>query len=192
MTTVDGLPAHVLLVHVVVVLVPATALLLLLVAFWPAARRRLVFLTAAVAVITLVSVPLTTDAGEWLEHRLPSSPLIHTHTELGDSMLPWAIGLAVVALAFATREVVGHRTGRARVASEQGGPGAAIATHSRAESRPGGIAVTAILMVLTVVVAVGSVVTVYEIGQSGAEAAWTGKFSPTPLPRAGRPPGPDE
>ena len=40
MSTVNGLPAHVLLVHAVVVLVPLTSLLLVLVAVWPAARRR--------------------------------------------------------------------------------------------------------------------------------------------------------
>jgi hypothetical protein len=42
MTTIGGLPAHILLVHAVVGLVPVTALLVVLVAVWPAARRLLV------------------------------------------------------------------------------------------------------------------------------------------------------
>jgi hypothetical protein len=39
-----------------------------------------------------------------------------------------------------------------------------------------------VLAVLAVVVATGSVVTVYRIGDSGARAAWTGRFSELPQP----------
>src|SRR5882762_1920379 len=65
MTMINGLPAHVLLVHLVVVLIPVSAVLVVLVAAWPAARRRLDVLTAALGVAALVAVPITTDAGEW-------------------------------------------------------------------------------------------------------------------------------
>ncbi len=190
MTTVNGLPAHVLLVHAVVVLVPLTSLVLLLVAFWPAARRRLAVAGAVLAVVTLVTVPLTTDAGEWLEHRLPSTPLLRAHTELGDSLLPWAIGLAIVGIALGGRELLLSRRDPAGPPTE--GPGAARRTHaqpSRSGSRD--VAVTIILAILTVVVSVGAVGTTYQIGDSGARAAWTGKVSPTPLPRPGLPAPPD-
>ena len=189
MTTVNGLPAHVLLVHVVVVLVPLTSLVLLLVAFWPAARPRLAVAGAVLGVVTLVSVPLTTDAGEWLERRLPSTPLLRAHTELGDHLLPWAVGLAVVGLALGAREVLAAR--RAGTAARGDGPGAAVATHARRPSAdaPGGRVVSVVLAVLVVVVAVGSVTTTYRIGDSGAQAAWVGKFSPTPLPRPPHPSG---
>ena len=40
MSTIAGLPAHILLLHFVVVLVPLTAILLIVCALWPAARRR--------------------------------------------------------------------------------------------------------------------------------------------------------
>jgi hypothetical protein len=192
MTTVNGLPAHVLLVHAVVVLIPLAALLLVVAAVWPPGRARLAVPAAVVSVIALITVPLTTDAGEWLEHRLPSSALLREHTELGDSMLPWAIGLAVVALVLAGRELLARRGARATIAA--GGPGEATtsgARHSSPTSVPGGVAVTAVLAILAVVVSVGAVYTVYEIGDSGARAAWTGKFSPTPLPRAGQPAPPD-
>ena len=66
MTTIAGLPAHVLLVHAIVVLAPLTAALEILCAIWPAARRRLVWLVLAFAAVNLVFTPLTTDAGEWL------------------------------------------------------------------------------------------------------------------------------
>jgi hypothetical protein len=43
LTTISGLPAHVLLVHALVVLAPLTALLEVLCALWPAARRSWVW-----------------------------------------------------------------------------------------------------------------------------------------------------
>lgn len=181
MSTVNGLPAHVLLVHAVVVLVPLTSLLVVLVAVWPAARARWAGLTAVLALVTLVAVPLTTEAGEWLEHRLPHSELIEAHAHLGDTMLPWAIGLAVVALAVVARS---RLIGRAR----REGPGTMTAPRAqRAAGAVSGTAVTVVIAVLAVGVAAGSVVTVYRIGDSGATASWTGKFSPTPISGPGSP-----
>lgn len=62
--TVFGLPAHILLVHAVVVLVPLAAIALVLCLLWPAARRRLVWPTLTLAVISAVLTPTTTQAGE--------------------------------------------------------------------------------------------------------------------------------
>jgi hypothetical protein len=186
-STIDGLPAHILLVHAVVVLVPLSALLILLVAFWPAARRRLAWPTAILAVVALISVPLTTEAGEWLERRVARTDLVSIHSELGDTMLPWAIALAVVALALLARHVLGARQS---VRSEA--PGAAPATVHRGSSvQPGGTPATVVIGLLAVVVAVGSVFTVYQIGESGARAAWTGQFSQQAKfgPGNGSPPG---
>lgn len=179
MSTVVGLPAHILLVHAVVVLVPLTALLLVVESLWPAARRRLAWPVAGLAVLTLVSVPLATEAGEWLEHRIAPTPLVRTHAELGDTMLPWAVGLAVVAVLVAALHQWSRRAER-RVAET--GSGA-----DPAARRPRGGLLTATLAVVAVVVAAGSVVTVYRVGDSGARAAWTGQFSATPLPRGGAP-----
>jgi hypothetical protein len=176
MTTVEGLPAHVLLVHAVVVLVPLTALLLVVESLWPAARRRLAWPTAVLAVVTLVSVPLATEAGDWLEHRIASTPLVREHAELGDTLLPWAIGLAVLAVLVAARQ---QWTRRAERRASEAGP---------AERRPRGRLLSAALAVVAIALAGGSVVSVYRIGDSGARAAWTGQFSATPLPRAGAAP----
>jgi hypothetical protein len=168
-TEINGLPAHALLVHLVVVLVPLAALLVVLSAVWPAARRRLGVLTPSVALVALVSVPLTTHAGEWLEARVPPDPLVRRHTELGDGLLPWAIGLFVLAAAvwlWGRRAEVGG--------SADGG------TH--AAPRPGGPAVMIALAVLSVAVAVGSVVQIYRIGDSGAKAVWHDSFNPNPGP----------
>lgn len=51
----NGLPMHPLLVHLAVVLVPLSSLLLVLHVSWPAARRRLGWVTPAVALAALIA-----------------------------------------------------------------------------------------------------------------------------------------
>ena len=95
--TVFGVPTHAIVIHATVVLVPLAALVVLLHAFWPAARRRLGVVTPLVAGVALVLVPLSTDSGENLERQVGHSALVERHAQLADGMLPWAIGLFVVA-----------------------------------------------------------------------------------------------
>lgn len=148
MSTFNGLPAHVLLVHFIVVLGPLTAALAILCAVWPAARQRLVWLVLVLALVTTVLTPLTTEAGEWLEHQVGRSPLLHTHTELGDTMLYFALALLVAALLLA---VVNVRASRGRPLSS----------------------VLSILVAVFVVVAsVATIAQVYRIGDSGAKVTW--------------------
>ncbi|TQS45675.1 DUF2231 domain-containing protein [Cryptosporangium phraense] len=147
-TEVNGLPAHVLLVHFVVIMIPITALLLVLSAVWPAARARIGIVLPLVALASLISVPLTTHAGEWLMGKMNGGgPLVARHEELAEMMLPWAIGLFVVSVAV---WAVHRFVPRTRTVLTVG------------------------LAVLAVVVAVGSVFTVYRAGDSGAKAAWDG------------------
>ncbi|MEU6551269.1 DUF2231 domain-containing protein [Streptomyces sp. NPDC046915] len=166
MSLVNGLPAHVLLVHVVVVLVPLTALALVACAVWPRAARRLGPLLPLLALVSLVSVPLTTQAGEWLERHVDSDALVRRHTELGDGLLPWVLGLLVLATAvwWAARR-----------------PAAAAATDADAAATDTGrwsaLPVRIAVAVLSLAVAAGAVVDVYRIGDSGAKAAWHDGFS---------------
>ena len=111
MSTFNGLPAHALLVHFIVVLAPLTAVLAILCAVWPAARQRLVWLVVALSLLTAALTPLTTEAGEWLQHRVGRSPTVHTHAELGDTMIFFALALLVAAALLA---VVHVRAGRGR------------------------------------------------------------------------------
>ena len=158
MSLVNGLPAHVLLVHFVVVLVPLTALALVVCAVWPPAARRMGLVLPVLALVTLASVPLTTGAGEWLEKHVGSSALVRRHAELGDGLLPWALGLFVLAAAvwWTTR----------RSAAQQDG------------ARSGSV-IRIAATVLSVAVAAGAVVDVYRIGDSGAKAAWQDGYSKT-------------
>ncbi|MCN9244323.1 hypothetical protein NGF19_26655 [Streptomyces sp. RY43-2] len=162
MSLVNGLPAHVLFVHAVVVLVPLSALALVVGAVWPKAARRLGLILPVLAFASLVAVPLTTQAGEWLEQHVDSDALVRRHAELGDGLLPWVAGLFVLAAA------VWWTTGRA--SAPQAGPSAAAGAR-------GGMVVRVAAVVLSVVVAAGAVVDVYRIGDSGAKAAWHDGFS---------------
>lgn len=154
-----GLPLHVLLVHFVVIAVPLTALCMVLAAVWPTARRRLGAVTPILALLTLIAVPITTDAGLWLEARVHITPLIAAHAALGLTMLPWAVAVFIVALL----QWAWFRFGAPRVPSKS----------LRRVA-------TVILALAVAVAAVGSVVTVVQIGEAGARAVWTGLFVETP------------
>ena len=93
MSTFNGLPAHILLNHFVVVLAPLTAVLAILCALWPAARRRLIWLVLLLAVGTLVLVPLTTNSGAWLAARVGPSTVLTTHEQLGETLIYIAAAL---------------------------------------------------------------------------------------------------
>ena len=160
----NGLPLHVLIVHAVVIVVPLAALCAVLTAFWPAGRRRLGIVTPLVALAALVLVPLAVQSGEWLLSRLVNvTPLLGVHTSLGRTLLPWAIALFLVA----TLQWVWYRYIAA--------PGARFA--SALPSRTGRRAVSIVLDLVVLVSAVGSVVTVALIGESGSRAVWTGLFT---------------
>jgi hypothetical protein len=174
MTTVNGLPAHVLLVHAIVVLLPLSALLLVLSALWPAARRKLAGPNAILSVVVVILVPITTDAGEWLERRVASTPLVRDHTELGDTALWVALPVAVLALLVWWRRRESLRTQATDTAD---------ATGRRTFLAPASKAVTVVLSVLAVVAAGAAVYDIYRIGDSGAQASWQGQFSSTPAPR---------
>ncbi|MFE2582829.1 DUF2231 domain-containing protein [Streptomyces sp. NPDC059378] len=163
MSLFNGLPAHILLVHFVVVLVPLTALALVVGAVWPGAARRMGVVLPLLALVTLVSVPLTTGAGEWLQGHVDGNALVRRHAELGDGLLPWVGGLFVLAV------VVWWAVGRA-AASGVGASGG---------SRWSAVPVRVAAAVLALGVASGAVVDVYRIGDSGAKAAWNDGFSKT-------------
>jgi hypothetical protein len=167
LTVVNGLPAHVLIVHFVVVLVPLTALAVVVGAIRPSAARRMGIVLPVLALVTLASVPLATQAGEWLEEHVDSNALVRRHAELGDGLLPWAAGLFVLATAV-------WWTSRRSVVAEAA-PGQGV----RSASARSGLVVRLAAAVLSVGVAAGAVVDVYRIGDSGAKAAWQDGFSKT-------------
>lgn len=150
--TIFGLPMHPLVVHATVVIVPAAAISVALAAIWPRFRAWASFMPLALSLAALVLVPVSTQSGESLEHALPHNPLIERHQELADGLLPWVIGLAVVAILLFVRDRLSKRDDSPAV------PRWALAG----------------LIVIALASSVGTGVQVARIGHSGAEAAWQG------------------
>lgn len=157
---IGGLPVHVLIVHFVVIVVPVAALATILTAAWPTARRRLGIVTPIIALAALISVPIATQAGEWLQAQVGNSELVREHAELGDRMLPWAVAVFLVAVA---QWIWFHSYA----------PGGVRNPDARRSGRT--LAITVVLAAAVAVTAVGSVVTVYLIGESGSKSVWSGE-----------------
>lgn len=156
--TFDGLPAHPLLVHAVVVLLPLAAGALVLHTLWPAARRRLGVVTPLLALVVVALVPVTIKAGEDLARNFGTNPAVARHEQLGKQVLPWAIALFVLAA----------------VQWWWGGPGERVLVG--ADGAPTGVrrSVHVALAVLAVVAAVGATVVLVRAGDAGARATWGG------------------
>ena len=150
---INGLPAHPLLVHFIVVLAPLTAGLAILCAIWPAARQRLVWLVLALASANMVLTPITAEAGEWLYNRVEESELLEKHEHLGETMIYFSIALLVAAVLLA---FVQHRSSRGNSSK----------------------ALSLISAVLVIGVGVATSAQVYRIGHSGAESVWSDALEP--------------
>ena len=164
---VNALPLHVLLVHATVVFIPLTALCIVLSIFWPAVRRRLGIATPLIALLALVLVPISQQAGHWLFLRMDQTPLAVEHMRLGDMMLPWVIGLFIAALGV----WLWFRYGTTAAASWRRRLGAGYRI------------IAAVMVVVVLAVCAGATVAVVQTGESGSRAVWEGRFSePPPLP----------
>jgi drug/metabolite transporter (DMT)-like permease len=152
-TLIHGLPAHVLLVHLVVILVPVAGLVLVAQGWSRPVRRWAGVGGPLLCLGALVMVPVTTNAGKWLRDHLPpelaSSPLVKKHTDLGNGLLPWVIAMLVLSLAVWW---LGRQPDNGRIPA----------------------LLPVVVAVLATGVAVGAIVETYRIGDSGAQAVWTG------------------
>lgn len=150
MNVVNGLPAHVLLVHFMVVLAPLTALLEIACALWPAVRRgQLVWLTLILAIVTTVLTPVTTNAGGWLyDLKRNPEPILREHAERGGTMIYFSVAMLLVAIALVVLHFAERRSDKARSLTN--------------------------IVVVVVVLAVGvsSMIQIYRIGDAGAQSVW--------------------
>jgi len=164
-TKIGGLPAHILFVHAVVVLVPLAALMTIASAVWPRARQRLGIATPIVALVALVLVPVTTHAGEWLRDHVQGDQLVNRHAELGDQLLPFAIGTFVLAVLVWWLGL--HGPGQESRLAQR------ILIVPASWLRPAAV----VSAVLAIVVSVGTIVWIYRIGESGSKAVWHDQVS---------------
>ncbi|OBG77065.1 hypothetical protein A9X05_23955 [Mycobacterium sp. E3298] len=150
MTVINGMPAHALLLHFVVVLVPVTALLEIVCVLWPTARRGpLLWLAVISAIATMVLTPITVDAGEWLyDLRAKPSAILQKHAALGGTMTYFAAALLAAALVLVAMRLIERRSDKSRVA------------------------VRATIAILVLAVAIASTIQIYRVGDAGAQSVW--------------------
>ncbi|SCE76504.1 DUF2231 domain-containing protein [Micromonospora mirobrigensis] len=152
---INGLPGHILVVHAVVVLVPLLAVLAVAYGVLPRWRSRLGWAVAALAVLAPIFAFVATESGEAFQEVLekrgyPAQALekIHEHSEYGENLLWFTVGLAVAALALLVL----------------------TSNHPRVPRLPRW-AVPALIVVVAVL-AVLALVYAYLTGDSGAQAVW--------------------
>lgn len=169
-----GLPTHALVIHATVVALPLTALALLLAAFSSSLRARLGVILPLLAIVSLVLVPISTSSGgqfkNTLEARGVKNATLNRHAELADQILPWTIGVTVLAIAIYALQRTGRRLAAPRSV------GAATKAPARPSTDAGALAarspLSVVLAVLSVIAAVGLLVTVVAVGHLGAESVW--------------------
>jgi uncharacterized membrane protein len=155
MTVINGLPAHALLLHLVVVLVPLTALLEIVCGLWPAARRgQLLWFTLVLATATMILTPITINAGEWLyDLRTKPSPILREHAERGETMVYFAAAMLAVAIALVVLRLIERRSDRRQM-------------------------VTRIVVgIIVLAVGVSSMIQIYRTGDAGAQSVWGGEIA---------------
>jgi hypothetical protein len=184
--TINGIPAHVLLIHVVVVLIPLGALFTVLSAIWPAARHKLGFISPLTCLIALIFVPVTTSAGHWLqaqEHFTGAlGARIQKHANLAHNFVLYALALFVVSAVvwwlgrrteFSLRPAHGATEVGPATSTISGGTATAVRTRPQATRT---LPQWASIAIAVVAIAVSAVVTwqLYRIGDAGAHAVWQG------------------
>ncbi len=150
MTIINGMPAHALLLHFVLVLVPLTALLEIVCALWPAARRgQLLWLTVLLAAATMVLTPITVNAGEWLyDLRAKPSPILQEHADRGGTMTYFSAALLAVALLLVALRVIERRSDKRRAVTR------------------------AVVAIVALAVAIAAMIQIYRVGDAGAQSVW--------------------
>lgn len=159
---IAGLPLHPLVVHATEVVVPTAALVVVLAAVWPRFRRWARFLPLGIALAALVLVPIATQSGEALEERVTETPLIETHAEMAEGLLPWVVGLVIVAAVLLWWNWNEHTDPAPRA--------------------PRWVALA--LAATAVLASTGTAVQAVLIGHSGATAVWSGTAGSTTAPES--------
>jgi hypothetical protein len=165
MLTVDGIPAHPLVVHAVVVLLPLAAVGTLLVVARPRWRRELGVWVLLLALVGVATVPVAQRTGVELAASFGGgSPLVAVHAARATALLPAAL---VFLLLLAATVLVGRRADAAR--PQVGGAAHALVTRADPVRLQRVTLALGVLAALAGIVVTGLVV---WIGHAGSVAVW--------------------
>ncbi len=148
---INGIPVHPLVVHLAVVMVPIAAIGLLVMVFWPTFSRRYGGWVVAVAAVGMGAAFLAKESGEVLQERVGDPGF--DHAELGQVM---PIVAGVLLIAAASLYVVDRYI---------------------KDDAPSRRILRIVAAVAAVVIALGNMVWIYRVGDSGAQSVWSGKVA---------------
>jgi len=151
-----GLPAHPLFVHIPIVLIPLTAIGAVAMAFSARVRDQFGLLVLAIGIVAGLSTQFAIDSGQALRHSVPQSAALRRHVHIASQIRPLILLLFLVALA---TMLIDRRSSGAWPFARR--PASAPALPWRIG-----------LIALTVIVAAGTNVRLFQIGDSGANATW--------------------
>jgi uncharacterized membrane protein len=155
LTSLFGLPAHPLLVHIPVVLIPLGALGAVLMC-WPRLRHALGWWVCGLVLLAGVATQLAISTGEGLEEHVRETDLVETHIRIGENVRPW---LLLMFLTLVGVMVVDRLVRRGSTAERPDGP---------RWTKSAGV----VLAALSIVFSAMSVYWIYRIGHSGSKAVW--------------------
>ena len=156
MIIINGLPAHPLIIHLVVVLLPLAAIGAVLLAARVTWQRTLGIPVLLLALVGTIAVPLATETGDQLSNAIGGGgPLVAIHQQRAGHLLPYAILFTVLVLLTVALRGYTDRTADPRQAQTQ-----ALITRA-----------LAVLAAVSGIVVTGLVV---WIADAGASAVWQG------------------
>lgn len=153
-TTVMGVPAHPLMVHVPVVLVPLSTLGIFLM-FWPAWRARIGWIVVLFAGAALFFTQLAIDSGQALEESVKETSLLEAHTETAEGARLWVFLFFIAVLGVMVLVTLIKRRATASGTTAPSNPPMVLAA----------VAIAALL-------GIGASAVIYDVGHSGAKATW--------------------
>jgi hypothetical protein len=169
--TIGNLPLHPLIVHATEVTVPVTAVVVILAVLYPRFRRWANWAPLALSVASLVLVPMSTQSGEALEERVTENADLERHTQLGEGLLGWVIGLFIIAAAMFAWDLWRRR--EAKAAELGAGTEGSAGVVGRLRRPTSARLIAVVLAVGALVVGTGTIVQAVLIGHSGATAVWS-------------------
>lgn len=146
LTTISGIPTHILVIHAVVVGIPLAAIVSSLIAFRKDWRQRYRWAVLGIDVLVLGSTWLAKESGEHLFNKLASvvqQQAAH-HRSLGETLVWFVLALLVAVVALIAADRVDNKI------------------------------LTSGLGVIVLATAVLAVVRVVQTGDAGAHAVWNG------------------
>jgi hypothetical protein len=153
LTSISGLPAHPLFVHIPVVLIPLGAIGAVAM-LWPRVRDRIGWVVVGIVFVAGIFTQLAITSGKNLKPYVRETALTRAHTHMGENIRPWVLLMFLALLGV----MLVARTARRR---SDPGPG-------RDPLKIAGI----VLAVLSIVFSAMASYWIYEIGHSGAKAVW--------------------